>query len=124
PSREVRLTAQRALVRGRRDDAVDKLVEALNRSTVNPPPASTLQRFNASTKSFTQCHALWALDALDRNRRTDEPGIASRESLRLFASTTNVALARQAIRQLGLRRERAAVPALLRALKHDIELSL
>jgi putative membrane-bound dehydrogenase-like protein len=132
PSREVRLTAQRALARGRRGDEEGKLVEALkrssveplSRSSVDPRPASTLQRFNASTNFFGQCHALWALDALDCSRRDGEPAIASRESLRLFLSTTNIALGRQAIRQLGLRRVRAAVPALLRALKHDIEISL
>ncbi len=124
PSREVRLTAQRALARDRRDDAAEKLVEALKRSSVEPGPASTLQPFNPSTNFFTQCHALWALDALDRNRRDNVTEIASRESLRLLRSATDVAIVRQAIRQLGNRRGRDAVPALLPALKHDIEVSL
>jgi putative heme-binding domain-containing protein len=119
PSREVRLTAQRALVRGQRSDAADKLVEALKRSSVHAPPDSTIQRFNDSTNLFAQCHALWALDALDRNRRGNEPSIAPRESLRILTSATaDVALVRQAIRQLGLRRVPSAVPPLLQALKH------
>ncbi|HEU0011572.1 MAG TPA: HEAT repeat domain-containing protein [Verrucomicrobiae bacterium] len=141
PSREVRLTAQRALARGRRGDAADKLVAALKGSNVEPGRASTIQRsnpstlqrfndstiqrFNDSTNFFARCHAFWALDALDRNRRGDKPEIAPRESLRLLASpAADVALVRQAIRQLGNRRGRAAVPALLPALKHDIEVSI
>src|SRR6185436_13852020 len=85
---------------------------------------STIQRFNDSTNYFAQSHALWALDALDRNRQGNEERIAWRECLRVFNSSTNVALVRQAVRQLGQRRVRSAVPALLRGLKHDIEVSL
>jgi putative heme-binding domain-containing protein len=103
PSREVRLTAQRALVaRGgnqARRERTDTLAQRL---------AAVIRGDAASARA--RWHALWALAALDP---TSARGLAVPA-----ASDSDVSVARQALRLLGEMRASAAVPVLMEKLQH------
>ncbi|HXJ55646.1 MAG TPA: HEAT repeat domain-containing protein, partial [Verrucomicrobiae bacterium] len=94
PRKQVRLVAQRALVR--RGPAI----AAALRSVFADDKAPLLSRY----------HALWALDALDR-------GQSIRPQLIEAVSGSSAGLARQAMRQLGQCGAREAGPALLTRLR-------
>ncbi|HXJ71741.1 MAG TPA: HEAT repeat domain-containing protein, partial [Candidatus Dormibacteraeota bacterium] len=94
PRKQVRLTAQRALTK--RGPAA----EAALRSVFVDPKAALVSRY----------HALWALDAIDQAKSIRPQVIEA-------VSGGAAGLARQAMRQLGQRAARQAVPALLARLR-------
>src|SRR6266568_1811699 len=99
PSHSVRLTAQRALVRGvRREKGSPKKLMAL--------------LHDASVPAVARWHALWTLDLMDGGR-------AARKDIFAAATDADASVARQAIRQLGARRVREAVPLLTRLLRRS-----
>ena len=93
-AREVRLTAQRQLIR-RGNATMDALGPLLS---FDAPPMAAI-------------HAIWTADQIDA-------GKAMRPAIIDFARAKDVRIARQAIRQLGNRRAAEAMPALLEALKN------
>lgn len=108
PSREVRMTAQRALIEkvhaGKDGTAADtaKLSGSLS---------ELLLTGNASP--MARSHALWVLDALPDERRIRE----TVHSL-LTNPTTSAEVLRQALRQTALRRNAAAIAPLIALLKN------
>lgn len=93
PSQNVRLTAQRQLIR-RPGDAEEALNQVLR---------------SAASPSHAKWHAIWALDALDAGRR----------AIVEAAEKGTTAVQRQAIRQLGTRRVREARSTVEKALEHS-----
>ena len=92
PSRNVRLTAQRRLAeRG----ATNNLISFLR---------------DSSAPAMARSHALWALDAMDT-------GDSARKDILAASRDADPVLRRQAIRQLGTRRVKDAVPSLREQLK-------
>lgn len=99
PSHAVRLTAQRALARGGRRQQEAALRE------VHPVVS------DRTTPVTARIHAIWALHALNG-------GQAARRAVIAATSDPEPRLVRQAVRQIGERRTRQAVPALRELLRH------
>src|SRR6266542_5534896 len=91
PSKDVRLAAQRQLER-RKETGL--LLECVR---------------DSSAAARARWHAIWALDAIDG-------GQAGRDAILAAAQDRDASVRRQAIRQLGTRQDRAAVPVLLACL--------
>ena len=96
PAHSVRLTAQRRLAE-RGTEVVSQLSDVLEN-----PRASAQSRW----------HAIWALDAVDG-------GEAAREVLRTSVYSLEPSVRRQAIRQLGQRRAKDALPELIGRLEDE-----
>ena len=88
PSRAVRLVAQRRLA-DRGGTVTERLTKLLGDKRANP---------------LARIHALWALEAIDG-------GAAARETILWATTDPDRSLRRQALRQLGTRRAREALPA-------------
>lgn len=98
-SREVRLCAQRRLSeRGKRDPEVQK------------PVAEVLA--DPQANGFARIHALWALDAMDG-------ATANRATVLEALKDKSLAVRRQAIRQVGLRRVQESWRTLMPQLWHE-----
>ncbi len=98
PSRNVRLTAQRRLA----DRGATQELLALLRDTSAP--------------ALARAHALWALDAIDGGR-------IARPDIIAVSRDSDPVVRRQAIRQLGARQTKVAVPGLREALR-DLDASV
>lgn len=96
PARSVRLTAQRRL-----SERGSDVVAALN-DVVENPRASAESRW----------HAIWALDAIDG-------GESSRDLLRASVYSLETSVRRQAIRELGQRRVKDALPEIAGRLEDE-----
>ncbi|PYK63574.1 MAG: hypothetical protein DME21_02475 [Verrucomicrobia bacterium] len=94
PSKNVRLAAQRELARRRESRLLLELVR------------------DASAVACSRWHAIWALDAIDG-------GKSGRGAILAAVEDRDASVRRQAIRQLGNRRVREAVPTLISRLKDD-----
>jgi putative membrane-bound dehydrogenase-like protein len=90
PSFDVRLVAQRR-VADRGKDSVDRLSGLVGA---------------AGARARPRAHAIWALDAIDG-------GVTAREGIIRATADADPRLRRQALRQLGTRRVREALPAVL-----------
>ena len=96
PSHAVRLTAQRALARGK-----------------NPPKRQLAALLaDSSASAPARWHALWTLDSIDA-------GQSVRKEILAATGDKDASVARQAIRQVGQRHWQSAMPALVSRLKHD-----
>ena len=100
PAQSVRLVAQRRIAeRGR--DAVGPLIALLN---------------DAKAPSHARWHAIWTLDGMDDGKGVREAIIGV-----LKSSQADVSVRMQAARELGTRKVKEAVPALIAALQEENE---
>ncbi len=132
PSRSVRLTAQRALVRAATGPRRQEPSFAAGSQTSAVTEGLVALLRDASAPAVARAHALWTLDGIDGGQSAMNAIVASVAGANANGNaTTSIAtppiaasteadasVARQAARQLATRRARQAVPALLRQLKH------
>jgi len=95
PAQNVRLVAQRRLA-----ERATAVVPALKKLLADP-----------TAPAHARWHAIWTLDAIDAGAS------AATEIMAVATSETESSVRAQAVRQLGTRRNAAAVPALLTTLK-------